>query len=450
LIALLSRGILLSIDCSRSKSTQANAKDEIMPIHLSYGRDGLDIDLHQHADVITTRYVPGLADEQAALRQALKEPIHSAPLAELVHPQDRVVITHSDITRATPNSRIIPVLLEVLETAGVKRQNITLLNALGTHRQQTEAELRTMLGDGVVDNYRCLQHNAFDDSLLVSMGKTSRGNPVRINRRYLEADVRLLTGFIEPHFFAGFSGGPKGVLPALAGAESVLTNHGRDMIAHPNSTWGVLTGNPIWEEMREVALLTRPTFLVNVALNTRQQIIGVFTGDMLAAHAAGCEFVRASAMVAVPRAYDVVITTNSGYPLDQNLYQCVKGLSAAARIVRPGGAIILAGACEDGLPDHGQYAALLAEAGSPDAILEMLVRPGFIAPDQWQVQTQALIQQKADVYVYSDGLSDDQIRRALFTPCRNIPALVDELVAKKGASLCALPEGPLTVAYISS
>src|SRR6185369_14185158 len=146
--------------------------------------------------------------------------------------------------------------------------DITLINALGTHRKQTLDELRTMLGDAVVDNYRCEQHDAFDDANLVSLGTTTRGHPVRLNRRLMEADVRILTGFIEPHFFAGFSGGPKGVLPAIAGAESVRSNHGYDMISHPKATWATTESNPIWEEMREVALRTKPTFLLNVTLNS--------------------------------------------------------------------------------------------------------------------------------------------------------------------------------------
>ncbi|HVO43273.1 MAG TPA: lactate racemase domain-containing protein, partial [Aggregatilineales bacterium] len=250
-------------------------------------------------------------------------------------------------------------------------------------------------------------------------------------------------------FFAGFSGGPKGVLPALAGADSTLTNHSAAMIGHPRATWGVTEGNPIWEEMREVALMTNPTFLLNVGLNTRREITGVFAGDLLAAHAAGCAFVRDSAMVRVDGAYDVVIVTNSGYPLDQNLYQGIKGLSAAGRVVRDGGAIILAVACQDGLPDHGRYATLLAEAGSPQGILDLLARPGFGEQDQWQVQIQAMIQLRARTYVYSDGLSDPQIERALFTPCRDIPAQIAELHRRYGtrARIGVIPEGPQTVAY---
>jgi len=419
-----------------------------MLIKLAYGRVGLSVNLPGSVDIITPRRVPGLTDETEAMRAALRSPIQSAPLRDKVKPGDKVVIAHSDITRATPNDRILPVLLAELEAAGIARQDITLLNALGTHRRQTEAELRAMLGDWIVDHYRCVQHDASDDVNLVSLGITSRGHPIRINRRLMEANIRILTGFIEPHFFVGFSGGPKGVLPALAGAESVLTNHGREMIAHPNSTWGVVEGNPIWEEMLEVALRVNPTLLLNVTLNAKRQITGVFAGDLMAAHAAGREFVRQNAMVKVDAPYDIVIATNSGYPLDQNLYQSVKGMSAASRIVRKGGAILIVAACEDGLPDHGLYVQLLAEAGSPQGVLDMLAQPGFCAQDQWQVQIQAMIQLHADVHVYSDHLSEEQIQKALLIPCRNIEADVLAWQKKYGPRICVMPEGPQTIAYL--
>ena len=422
-----------------------------MQVELAYGRDGLTVNLPDSAQVVTSRFVPGLPDEAAAIRDALRQPIGSLALATKVTPGDKVVIAHSDITRATPNDRILPVLLAELEAAGVARQDITLLNALGTHRRQTESELGALLGKDVVSRYRCIQHDAYDDANLVSLGQTSLGHPVRLNRHFVEADARILTGFIEPHFFAGFSGGPKGVLPALAGAESVLTNHGRQMIAHPQATWGVVEGNPIWEEMREMALRAHPTFLLNVTLNTHRQITGVFAGDLLAAHAAGCAFVKQNAMAPVDTLYDIVVTTNSGYPLDQNLYQAVKGMSAAGQIVRQGGAIIIAAACEDGLPDHGKYAALLKEGGSPQGVLDMLARPGFSEQDQWEAQIQALLQLRAEVHVYSDHLTDEQIRGALFQPCRDIEGTVAALKKRFGADarICVMPEGPQTIAYLA-
>ncbi len=422
-----------------------------MRVKLAYGRHGLDVELPAQTEVILPGLIAGLPDEGQAIRAALGHPIDSPPLADLAKPGHRVVIVHTDITRATPNNRLLPVLLAELEEAGVRREDVTLINGLGTHRRQTELELRAMLGDAVVENYRCLQHSCFDDENLISLGVTALGHPVRVNRTYLEADVRILTGFIEPHFFAGFSGGPKAILPSLAGAESVYSNHGLAMIADPRATWGVTHGNPIWEEMKEVALMTRPTFLLNVALNSDHAITGVFAGDMLAAHAAGCEFVRECAMAAVAAPYDIVVTTNSGYPLDQNLYQSVKGMSAAAKVVKPGGAIIMAAGCEDGIPDHGRYAELLRRGETPQGVLDLVSQPGFEAQDQWQVQTQAQIQLHAAVYVYSEGLSDAQIKAALFEPCRSIEATVAHLVTVygPGARICALPQGPQTIPYLT-
>jgi lactate racemase len=413
-------------------------------VTLAYGRTGLTIDFPDGADVLNSNQAPGLPDEKGAILDALHHPIGSAPLREKVRNGDTVAIVHTDITRATPNALILPILLEELESAGVRRADITLINALGTHRPQTEEELRIMLGDFVVDHYRCIQHDAWDDDNLVSYGFTSRGNPVRINRFYAEAEVKVLTGFIEPHFFAGFSGGPKGVLPSIAGFESVLSNHGREMIAHPQAAWGVTAGNPIWEEMREMALRTRPTFLLNVTMNDAHCLTGVFAGELISAHQEGCAFVKQHAIVGVDEPYDVVVTTNSGYPLDQNLYQTVKGMSAAARIVRQGGAIVMCAACNDGLPRHGKYAELLAQCGSPQGVLELLAQPGFHAHDQWQVQIQAQIQLQADVYVHSDGLSEEDIRHALFTPVR-LPDQLESLLARYGRRLCILPSGPLVI-----
>lgn len=422
-------------------------------VRLAYGKDGLSVEVPVDAQVIEPRYVPGLADEAAALRDALRKPIAGPPLRDIARPGGRVTIVHTDITRATPNDRILPPLLAELEAAGVRRDAITLLNALGTHRPQTREELETMLGRDVVATYRCLQHDGNDDASLVRVGRTRLGHDVRVNRHFVEADVRILTGFIEPHFFAGFSGGPKGVLPSIAGAESVLSNHGADMIGHPKATWGVTHGNPIWDEMLEAAQMTRPSFLLNVAMNRDKQITGVFAGTLEAAHEAGCRFVAAAAMVPVDEPFDIVVTSNSGYPLDLNLYQTVKGMSAAAQVVRPGGSIIIASQCWDGVPEHGAFARLLREASSPAELLARVESPGFASPDQWQAQTQAKIQLKADVYVHADGLSDEQITESLLRPCPRIESTLAELMRssdRRRPRVCVLPEGPLTIPFIAA
>ena len=421
-----------------------------MHVSIAYGRNGLSIEVPEHTDIIQSPPVPGLKDEPLAMLQSLRNPIGTTPLREQVGPGDKVVVTHSDITRPVPNDRILPVILAELEDAGVHREDITLLNALGTHRPQTSDELSMMLGEEIVSTYRCLQHNAFEDRILVSLGTTSLGNPVRLNRLLVESDFRVYTGFIEPHFFAGYSGGPKAVLPALSGAESVLSNHGRGMIAHPKSTWGNIEANPIWEEMLEVALKTMPAFLVNVTVNPSHEITGVFSGDLQKAHQAGRAYVKDHVMVGVEAPYDIVITSNNGYPLDQNLYQTVKGMSAARRIVKQGGAIIMCAACQDGLPDHGRYAELLSEGGSPQGVLDLIAQPGFGEQDQWQVQIQAQVQLDANVYVYSDGLSDEQIQRALLSPSRSISSTIDQLMSTYGSRsrICVMPDGPATIAYV--
>ena len=421
-----------------------------MDVRLAYGRDGLEVAVPDDAEVVIPQFPPGIPDEVKAIKEAIRNPIKSKPLRDMASPGKTAVIVHTDITRATPNDRILPVLIDELLSAGIRMEDITLLNGLGTHRPQTDGELRAMLGDDLVDSYRCLQHDCHDDANLIPMGRTALGHPVRINRYYLEADLRILTGFIEPHFFAGFSGGPKAVLPSLAGAESVFTNHGLAMISDSKATWGVLEGNPIWEEMRDAALMTDPSFSLNVSLNSERQITGVFAGDLLAAHEKGCAFVKATAMVGVDEPYDIVLTTNSGYPLDQNLYQSVKGLSAASKIVKDNGAVIIAAACEDGLPEHGQYAALLRKAGSVRGVIEMISQTGFSVQDQWQVQIQAQIQERVEVYVYSHNLSDEQIVGALFKPTRDIGGTIQKLQQKDGgrSCICVLPEGPQTIPYL--
>lgn len=423
-----------------------------MNIKLAYGKTGLNIELPDelHVTAIEPKFVPGLPDPEAALQEALRAPIEAPPLPDVVQADDKVGVVFSDITRPTPNHLILPAVLDGLEH--VPRENITLFNALGTHRPNTDEELRGMLGDALVDGYRIVQNNAFDASTQVQIRTTSRGHDVWLNRELVECDVKILTGFIEPHFFAGYSGGGKAVMPGMAGQYTVLGNHDASMVGDARATWGITWGNPIWEEIHEVAINIGQIFLVNVTLNRDKEITGVFAGDLDAAHAAGCDFVKGTAMVPAAHPFDIVITTNSGYPLDLNLYQSVKGMSAAAQVVREGGAIIVAADCWDGIPDHGLYGQLLREADSPQALLDTVCAPGFLKQDQWQAQIQAQIQLKADVYVRTDNLTSEQIEMALLQPSPRIEDTVADLLGKYGsqARICVLPEGPQTIPYIQS
>lgn len=420
-----------------------------MNVNLAYGQGQLPVDLpDQITTVIEPSHTAGLADEHGDVLRALANPIATQPLRNWIKPSHRICISFTDLTRATPNERIIPWLLEYL--ADISPDRITLLNQLGTHRPNTTAELEKLLTPAVVRNYRVVNHEPENPAALRQFGTTRDGTPALINKQFADADVRIVTGFIEPHFFAGFSGGPKGIMPGVAGLQTVMSNHGAANIGHPKSAFGITTGNPIWEEIREIALRVGPSFLLNVTLNEERAITGVFAGDLLQAHQAGFEFVRRSAMQKVKSPFEVVVTTNSGYPLDLNLYQGVKGMSAAARIVQEGGTIILACECREGVPAGSPLDKLLLSARSPEEILAMLASPGFVRPEQWQAQIQALIQRRAKVLVYS-SLPPEVIRQAHLTPCSDIAASVREALAKHGpnARVAVLPQGPLTIPYLA-
>ena len=420
-----------------------------MHVKLAYGRTGLDVSLpDENVTVIEPRFLPGLPDEGTALREAMLSPIGTAPLREMVRAEDQVAIVFSDLTRPMPSDRVLPPLLE--EIAHVPPERIVLINGTGTHRPSTQDELVAILGAEIVERYRIVQHDCCDESEMVDVGATSYGHRTLLNRSYIDASVKILTGFIEPHIFAGFSGGPKAVLPGIAGLDSILDNHGAEMIGNANATWGITDGNPLWEEMREVAWRTEPTFLLNVSLNKDREITNVFAGDLVAAHRAGVAFVKESAMVAVDQPFDIVITTNSGYPLDLNLYQSAKGMSAAAQIVKQGGTIIAAVECSEGVPDYGDYKRLLKMADNPQGLLDMVHRPGFRCRDQWEIHVQGLYQLKATVYVKNSFLSDAEVRETLYIPCHSVEEALAESMQRHGpdARIAVLPEGPQTIPYL--
>jgi nickel-dependent lactate racemase len=314
----------------------------------------------------------------------------------------------------------------------------------------TPAELTAMLGDDIVRRYRVINHDSRDPSSLVCVGNTATGVPVYLNRLWMSADVRITTGFVEPHFFAGFSGGPKMVAPGLAGLETVLVLHDARRIGHPQARFGITEGNPIHDDVREIARMTGVHFAIDVTLNREQKITAVFAGDLFEEHRQACAAAKADAMRPVAMPFDVVLTTNSGYPLDQNLYQVVKGMSAASQVVKSGGTIVCAAECRDGLPAHGSYAELLASRPTPESLVAMITAPGFSAPDQWQVQIQAQIQMNARVLLKNGYLSPKAVRDAHLEPIDEVGETVADLMRAAGPDgrLCVLPQGPQTIPYL--
>jgi nickel-dependent lactate racemase len=240
------------------------------------------------------------------------------------------------------------------------------------------------------------------------------------------------------------------VAPGLAGLETTLELHNARRIGDPRATWGVIEGNPVHDAVRAIAAATGVDFALDVLLDDEQRITRAFAGPILAMHAAACAAARVEAMQPVSEPFDLVITTNSGYPLDQNLYQAVKGMSAAAEIVRPAGTIICAAECRDGLPDHGEYGRLLHDGASPADLLDRIAASPTTVPDQWQVQIQARIQSKARVLLRTDGLSDDAVRAAHLQPIADVGEAVAEIVSTEPSTrICVLPQGPQTIAYVA-
>ena len=423
-----------------------------MRVELAYGRTGLEVDFpDDRTTVVEPDHRPGVADPMATLRQALRHPVAGPPLRDRVRPGDTVAIAMCDGTRPQPRHLMVPAVLAELDGL-VDPDDIVLLVATGTHRPNTDDELRAMLGDSVPWRVRVVNHDARDRSTLIWRGRHGNGIPVWLNRAWVDADVRVTTGFVEPHFFAGFSGGPKLVAPGLAGLETVLKLHDAFRIGHPKATWGVCEGNPVHDDIRAVvAAVGHVDFGLDVLLNRDAEIVAAFGGELFAMHRRAREVARDLAMCPVDRRFEVVVTTNSGYPLDQNLYQASKGLSAAATVVTEGGTIIGAAECRDGFPDHGEFRRVLASASSPRALLADIRSRTETIPDQWQVQVQARIQSHARVIMHTSYLDESALGAAHLEHTDDIAATVTRLLDEAGpdARVCVLPEGPQTIPYLA-
>lgn len=417
-------------------------------VDLQYGTSSLAVDIASaNVTVLTPRFVRGLPDEAEGFRQAVRAPIDSAPLKEIIRAGDRVAVVIPDITRPLPSDRLLPWLFA--ELAHVPAENFTIINGTGSHRANTPEELERMVGVDVAARYRVVNHNAHDHTTLAAAGAGLDGNTVFFNREYVAADKRIVLGFIEPHFMAGFSGGYKAVFPGVADIDAIMRYHSAPVVGDPHSTWGVLDGNPTQDIVRTHGALLPVDFCLNVTINSQRQITGFFCGDVTAAHSAGCEFAKSTAMVACRQTFPVVVTTNGGYPLDQNLYQTVKGMSAAAQIVEPGGLIVAAARCNDGFPEHGNFRRLLFEHDSPQAILDTILAPGFSLYDQWEAQILANVLLKARVALYS-SIPPADVRRAHLESVDDVAARVADELQRIGrdAPVAVLPEGPLTIPYL--
>jgi nickel-dependent lactate racemase len=415
-------------------------------LDLAYGKG--TIPLHTNPGLAQWSVLrPGsarpLADPQQAFRESCSRPAGVRPLNDIISPGDHVVIVTSDGTRPVPNRQLIPWILEVLPT---RPEDATALLGNGTHRENSPEEIIEMFGKETAAAVRIVNHDGFAPEANVCVGRTPRGKEVHLDKLYVEAEKRIVVGFIEPHFFAGFSGGAKGVVPGVASADTIFHIHRAELIADPLSTWGEVEHNPLRQEIEEMVRLCPPDFLVNVSLNEKGEISGLFMGDYIEAHRRGCKHVRERCMVPVSRRFPVVVTTNGGFPLDRNLYQTVKGISAAERIVEDGGTIIVASECRDGVPDHGDFARLMHTASCAKDLLDTIMSSKETTMDQWEAQVLARILTRAQVLLHS-SLPQQTVEACGLCAVDDLQSAVEEKVRSLGEApaVAVLPAGPLTV-----
>jgi len=421
-------------------------------VTIAYGSTGIAVELPaDRTTVVSPKHQDPPAPTAEILRGALTDPVAGPPLRDVVRPGQTIAVSICDATRPQPRKDMVEALLRELDGIST-RDDFVLLVATGTHRGNTDAELRQMLGDDLVDTMRIVNHDGRDAASLTWVGTYGDDVPVWLNTAWVEADVRITTGFVEPHFFAGFSGGPKLVAPGLAGLQTVLTLHDAARIGDERATWAVCEGNPVHDDVRAIAQATGVDYAFDVVLNREHQVVRAFGGSVLEMHAVAREVVRELSMQPVPQLFDVVVTSNSGYPLDQNVYQTVKGMSAAATVVKPGGLIICVAECRDGFPDHGSFREVLASEDTPEQLLEAISARTQTVPDQWQVQVLARVLAKARVGMHTTSLSDEQLRTAHLFLVEDVAEAVTVELERVGpdARVCVLPEGPQTIPYVAS
>lgn len=423
-----------------------------MKIHLAYGKQGLDVEVPDKnlAKVLTLGATPALADPDKVIRESLVSPIGSRPLGELAKNARSVCIAVCDITRPVPNKQLLSPVLRTLEDSGVRRESITILIATGLHRPSTMAERELMLGPDIAEHYFIVDHRATVREEQALLGKTKRGTPVFIDRHYIDAELKLTVGFIEPHLMAGFSGGRKLIAPGCAGEETIKALHSPGFLDDPLCCEGSIEKNPLHHELVEISRMAKHDFMLDVSLDADKRITGVFAGQLQQAHAAGVRAVRAYVRATLPRQADIVITTSAGFPLDLTYYQAIKGMTAALPVLRKGGMLILAAECAEGLGSErfSAMATRFQEAREFDAWIHN--QPVEI--DQWQLQECVKAARDSDVVVVSGGIRDDQKRKLFVQSASSVEEAIERGLRKLGpdATIAVIPKGPYTLVEVES
>lgn len=416
-----------------------------MKFRLAYGKQGVEVDVPDQnlASVIHMQEAAPVADTAVAVREALQTPIQSKPLSEIAQGRGSAVIVISDITRPVPNKVILPPILETIEASGVPRDKICILIATGIHRPNLGDELVELVGEDIANNYRVENHYSEDDGANEYIGDVNGDIPVYIDKHYLQADLKILTGLVELHLMAGFSGGRKAVLPGIASLETMKHMHGYRMLQKDEVCNGKLEGNPFHEAAVKVARQAGVDFILNVTLDEHRNVTGVFAGELEAAHEAACAHAAQATMIPIEEPVDIVVTSSGGYPLDKTLYQAIKGFVAALEAVKPGGTIILAAQNEEGCGSR-EFEDLLRRLQDPMDYYTVVMGPNYVAKDQWMIQELVNGLHRCELLYYTEGISDNDLRDFLVQPIASVQDGLDQALERHGvgARVMVIPEGP--------
>ncbi len=422
-----------------------------MKAKLAFGKSALTAELPDGFRYLTldARSAKPLADVGKELRSALETPIASSSLRDIARGKKSASISVCDITRPAPNPVTLPPLLRCLEQEGIQRDAITILIATGLHRAATEPEIREICGAYVASRYRVVNHDARDLVSHRHLGSTTRGTPIFIDERFISSDLHITLGLIEPHLMAGFSGGRKLVAPGLAAQETIKVLHSPKFIREPRSAEGFIEENPLHRELLEIARIARHDFLLDVVLTRDRAVAGIFAGNPVEAHRTGAEFVLRAMLEQLDEPLDGVITSAAGYPLDLTFYQAIKGITAAAHIVKPGGQILLIAACEEGAGAPEFREMLRAHPSDREFMDGILNAPVKI--DQWQLEKLGLVTADHRVSFFVPGLPIEYWGNLWGPAYRTLPEAVNAFMANlpNGAAIGIIPDGPYVLAKTS-
>jgi len=421
-----------------------------MKIRLDYGSTGLEVDISEKnlLDIVENRKVKAIANPRQELINSIRNPIGSPPLQKLIKNKKKICIVISDVTRAVPTKLILEVLLSELESYGVSKDSITILVATGLHRPNVGRELEGLVGRQIMQNYRIVNHNARDRQSCRFIGKTKRGTPIILNKVFLDSDFKILTGLIEPHFMAGFSGGRKAVCPGISYMDMFKHFHGPEILESPNASNAILKGNPFHEESTEIAKKAGVDFIVNVTINKDKETTAVFSGDLEEAFYSGAEFCLKNSQYQIKEEADIVVTSGGGLPLDATLYQAVKGMVGAVPAVKKDGMIIIASECREGIGSE-EFVELITQEKDLDDFIKKIHDKNFFKIDQWELEELAKARRKAEIYLYSGYISREKydIPPGTLKIVDSIQEAIEVGLKRYGddAKITVIPEGPYVI-----